>query len=128
MEGERKMDSRIYSGLGKAGVSFADKSGYAVKLASGGIDLCAAATDTPIGVIDSVIVESNRLGIALPGAVVPVKVSGTVAAFSRGVLDAGGKAKQETGTEGEVVFCQFLNDGVADETVNALIFNPVTLA
>lgn len=122
------MDSKIVSAPGKAGVDYSGKSGYAVKHDGTGLVVCTATTDLPAGVIVDVNPVENSLGVALPGAVVPVKVSGAVKRMQRGVIAADGSATAEAAAANEVAYCQFLSDGVADETVNALILAPVKRA
>ncbi len=122
------MDSKVFSVTGKTGTDYSGKSGYAVKHDGTDIVVCTATTDLPAGVIDNVNAIDNELGVALPGAIRPVKVSGTVKKFQRGVLAADGTATAEAGASGEVAYCQFLGDGVTGETVNALILAPVKRA
>lgn len=122
------MDSKIWFAPGKAGVSYAGKTGYAVKHDGADIVVCTATTDLPAGVIVDVNPVDNTLAVALPGAVVPVKVSGAVKRLQRGVIAADGSATAEAAAANEVAYCQFLADGVADETVNALILAPVKRA
>jgi hypothetical protein len=119
------MGTRIYWAAGKPGIDFTEKSGHAVKSDTQGVDIIGAATDRPVGVIDTVNTVNNELGIALPGAVTHVKVSGAVKRLGFGALAADGTVTAATFAAGETVICQFLGDGVADETVEALILTPV---
>jgi hypothetical protein len=119
----------IFAMQGKSGTSYSGKAGYAVVIDGDGSPvLCTAATDLPAGVIASVIDSDNQVAIALPGALIPVKVSGTVKRMQRGVVQADATAKAATGTAAEVEYCQFLQDGVADEIVNAIILAPIKRA
>lgn len=123
----------IFSTTGKTGTDFSGKSGYAVKFdEAGDVIVCTAVTDLPIGVVAQVIPQGgdnpDELGIALPGAIVDVKVSGDVTRLQRGYLHSDGSAKAATGSAGEVEFCQFLQDGAADEIVQALILAPIKRA
>jgi len=119
----------IFAMQGKVGTSYSGKSGYAVVIdADGKPVLCTAATDLPAGVIASVIDSDNQVAVALPGATVPVKVSGAVKRLQRGVVQADATAVAATGAAGEIEYCQFLQDGVADEIVNAIILAPIKRA
>lgn len=122
----------IFTMNGKAGTDLTGKAGYAVVLDGSEVVVCTAATDLPIGVISSVIDMGagvgNQLGVALPGAIVPVKVADSVKRLQRGYLQADGTAKAATGGAGEVEFCQFIQDGDADEEVMALILAPIKRA
>ncbi len=122
------MNPKIFAVAGKAGTDYSGKSGYAVKHDGNDVVVCSAVTDLPAGVIVDVNAVDNSLSVALPGAVAPVKVSGAVKRMQRGFLAADGSATAEAGAAGEVVYCQFLADGAAGETVNALILAPVKRA
>lgn len=122
------MKSCIFAVAGIAGTDYSGKSGYAVKYGATGPAVCTAATDLPAGVIVDVNAADNTLSIALPGAVVPVKVTGAVKRFQRGFLTADATASAEAGASGEIAYCQFLSDGADGELVNALILAPVKRA
>lgn len=122
------MNQPVFAVAGISGTDYSGKSGYAVKYGATGPAVCTAATDLPAGVIVDVNAADNTLSIALPGATVPVKVTGAVKRFQRGYLTADGSVSAEAGASGEVAICQFLADGATGELVNALILAPVKRA
>lgn len=122
------MNSRIFAVAGKVGTDYSGMSGYAVIHDGTDIVVVTSATSLPHGFIADVNTVSNELSVALPGAVIPVKVTGAVKCFQRGVLVADGSVKAETGAATEVACCQFLSDGADAETVNALVLAPVKRA
>lgn len=96
------------------------KQGYFFKLVDGVPTICSATSDAPAGCLDYYLSDLKG-GLAIDGAFTRVKVSAAVKQFGFGKLDAAGTASAHTGAGGEVRVCQFLQDGVADEYVNAVI-------
>lgn len=106
--------------------------GYFVKLDSNKkAALCTAATDTPYGAIldgenvdgqDSVAISGGNIGS------IRIKVGGTVSKGQLGVLNASSVAIADPGTGARKVVCLFLEDGVVDELVEALLLLPDTRA
>jgi hypothetical protein len=88
-----------------------DKEGYAVKLHTDGtVIVCSAAVGSPVTV-------------ALPGCIVPVKLSGTVKQFAH--LDVAADATFTTSAYATNTMCaQALEAGVSGDLVNALILTP----
>ena len=101
-----------------------DKEGYAVKLHTDGtIIVCSAATDVPVGVLVAGAAVGSPVTIALPGSVVPVKLSGTVKQFAHG--DVAADATFTTSAYATNTKCvQFLEAGVSGDLVNALVLTP----
>lgn len=110
--------NRIYPITVASGLT--GKEGTFFKIVNGVPTPVAAATDAPSGCLDHYLSDTKG-GLALEGAATRVKVSAAVKQFSFGKLDAAGTASAFAGAEGEVRVCQFLQDGVADEFVNAII-------
>lgn len=101
-----------------------DKEGYAVKLHTDGtIIVCAAATDSPVGVLVAGAVAGSPVTVALPGSIVPVKLSGTVKQFAH--LDVAADATFTTSAYATNTMCaQALEAGVSGDLINALILTP----
>lgn len=98
------------------------KEGYAVKYSSTGtVALSAAATDLAVGVITNG--GATASDIALPGEIVPIKLSGTVKNGQRCQLYTDGTFVVET-TGARVVAALCLEDGVSGDQVRALILPP----
>lgn len=100
------------------------KEGYAVKLHTDGtIIVVTAATDVPVGIVVSGAVAGDPVSIALPGSIVPVKLSGTVKQFAHGDVAADGTFTTSAyATNTKAV--QFLEAGVSGDLVNALVLTP----
>ena len=100
------------------------KEGYAVKLHTDGtIVICSAATDSPIGVLFAGGAVGEQVTIALPGATVLVKLSGTVLKYAHG--DVAADATFTTSAYATNTMCvQFLEAGVSGDLVNALVLTP----
>lgn len=100
------------------------KEGYAVKLHTDGtVIICTAATDSPIGVLVSGAAVGANVEIALPGSIVPVKLSGTVKQFAHG--DVAADATFTTSAYATNTMCvQFLEAGVSGDLINALVLTP----
>ena len=101
-----------------------DKEGYAMKLHTDGtIIVCSAATDVPAGVLRRGAAAGELVELALPGSIVPVKLSGTVKALAHGDVAADGTfVTSAYATNTKVV--QFLEAGVSGDLVNALVLTP----
>jgi hypothetical protein len=101
-----------------------DKEGYAVKLHTDGtVIVCSAATDIPMGVLVAGAAVGSPVSVALPGTIVPVKLSGTVKQYAHGDLAA--DATFVTAANSTACKCvQFLEAGVSGDLVNALILTP----
>jgi hypothetical protein len=96
----------------------------AVKLHTDGtVIICTAVTDSPIGVLVRGGAVGASVEIALPGSIVPVKLSGTVKQFAHG--DVAADASFTTSAYATNTKCvQFLEAGVSGDLVNALVLTP----
>jgi len=111
--------------VGTAGsVSLVGKEGYAVKLdADGTIIIVNGATNVPVGVLVRGADVGFPVEVALPGSIVPVKLSGTVKQFAHGDVAADGSfVSSAYATNTKAV--QFMEPGVAGDLVNALVLTP----
>lgn len=109
----------------KAGADLTGKEGYAVKLTAGKATLCNAATDKPVGVLRQGAQSGEDVAIALPGATVPVKLSGAVKAYQHIEVAADGRGAPSSYIATRVLFAQALESGVAGDLIAALTLPPV---
>jgi hypothetical protein len=100
------------------------KEGYAVKLHTDGtIIVCTAATDVPMGVLVRGAAAGESVEVALPGCIVPVKLSGTVKQFAHG--DVAADATFTTSAYATNTKCvQFMEAGISGDLVSALVLTP----
>jgi hypothetical protein len=108
-----------------AGEDLTGDEGKAVKLdGSGNVVICTATTDAPVGVCEQGGESGETVQIALPGAIVPVRINGTVKRF--GHLEVAGAATGTPATygTGAIVFAQALEAGVSGDLVSALVLPP----
>ena len=96
------------------------KAGYLIKIVNGAPTLVAAATDKPAGALDHYLSDTKG-GLAIGGSRTRVKVTGAVAQFAYGKVNADATVSAYTGEAGEVLCCQFLQAGTDGELVNAII-------
>ncbi len=108
-----------------AGEDLTGDEGKAVKLdGSGNIVICTAATDAPIGVLRAGAASAAAVSVALPGAVTPVLVNGTVKRFGHIEVAAAATGTPATYGSAAIVFAQALEAGVSGDLVNALVLSP----
>lgn len=101
--------------------------GYFVEVAAGVASVVNAATDIPLGVILDGEDVDGKSSIAVAGGFAgtcKVKLSGAVSQGDLGQLAADGTVITDSGAGARVIVCRFLEDGVADELVEAVIFLP----
>lgn len=108
------------------------KRGYLVKLDSNkNAALVSSAADIPYGVIldgedingkDSVAVLGGNLGTVV------VKVQNAVTKGAKGVVYSDGRVAVDPGTGARVAVCLFMEDGTADELVEAIPLLPQALS
>ena len=96
------------------------KEGYAVKAASGLVELSAASIRA-IGVVVAGAAAGEQVSVALAGSVAPVKLGGTVYAGDILAIGAGSTFTASTPTDGDIVGAVALQDGVSGDLINALI-------
>ncbi len=104
----------------EAASGLAGSAGKFVKIVNGAPVLCDAATDKPAGVLDYYLSDTKG-GLAVAGARTRVLVTGAVAQFGFGKVNADATASSWTGEAGEVLACQFLQAGSDGEMVNAIV-------
>ena len=100
--------------------SLVDKEGYAVKAASGLVELSAASTRA-IGVVRVGAAVGDKADIAMPGEIAPVILAGTVYAGDILAIDSNSKFAASTPSDADIIGAIALEDGVSGDLVNALI-------
>ena len=100
--------------------TLADKEGYAVKAASGLVELSAASTRA-IGVVRIGRAAGELVDVALPGDIAPVKLAGTVYAGDDLAIGSGSTFTASTPTDGDIVGAVALENGVSGDLIDALI-------
>lgn len=108
--------------------------GYFVEASSGSAAIVNAATDLPLGVIVDGQPTTGKSSIALSGSghVAKVKVTGT----SPGTIALGtyltvkndGTVQADAGSGARVQVARALESGAANELIDALLINPVSIA
>lgn len=96
------------------------KAGYLYKLVDGVPTLVSATTDKPVGALDHYLSDTKG-GLAIIGSRTRVKVTGAVAQYGFGKVNADGTVSAYTAAEGQVLCCQFLQAGTDGELVNAVL-------
>ncbi len=113
----------------EAAADHSAKEGYFVELALGKASVCNAATDVPFGLIldgentggnDSVAVCGGNAGS------VRVKATAAVTKGTFGQLAADGSVIADSGAGARVLPCLFLEDGAANELVEAILVLPLS--
>lgn len=109
------------------------KEGYFVELTAGEASIVNSAADVPFGVItegynpdkgnDSIAVSAG--GFA---GTVKVKLSGAVTKGDFLTVAADGTVVTDDGAGARVQVAQALEDGAADELIEAVIFKPIVLS
>lgn len=100
--------------------TLADKEGYAVKAASGLVELSAASTRA-IGVVTQGAAAGESVYVALPGEIAGVKLGGTVAVGDTLAIGSGSTFTASTPSDGDIVGAIALEAGVSGDIVSALI-------
>lgn len=100
--------------------SLVGKEGYAVKAASGLVELSAASTRA-IGVVRAGAAAGALVDVAMPGDIAPVILAGTVYAGDTLAIDSNSKYAASTPTDGDIIGAIALENGTAGQLVNALI-------
>lgn len=119
-----------------AGADLTGHEGKFVKVHTGNtsVVLSAAATDIPLGVIETEAPSGGAAGIALcdgSGLVVPVKLAaspGTVVMGTYLCLSTDGTVVADPGSGNRVRVARALEAGSADELINAVLITPVAIA
>lgn len=96
------------------------KEGYAVKAASGLVELSAASTRA-IGVVRRGAAAGAAVDVAMAGDVAPVLLAGTVYAGDTLAVGAGSTFTASTPTDGDIVMATALEGGVSGQLIDALI-------
>lgn len=96
------------------------KEGYAVKAASGLLELSANSA-LAIGVVRRGGAVGAATDIAMPGDVAPVKLAGTVYAGDILAIGAGSTFTASTPSDGDIIGAIAMDAGVSGDLVNALI-------
>jgi|ERR1041385_374856 hypothetical protein len=108
------------------------KEGYFVKNSSGSATLCTAVTDIPIGVILDGEATTGKSSVQVcdgAGPTVRVKLGAAATAFAYGTLHAtDGTVCDDPGSGNRVRVCRFLESGVTDELVEAVLIYPLALS
>jgi len=112
-----------------------DKEGFFIELSSGAASIVNSAADLPYGLILDGETTNGKDTIALCAAfsgIVTVKVTdtapGTIAAGVIGTVKSDGTVQADAGSGARVQVCQFLEAGVANELVKAVLLRPVALS
>ncbi len=96
------------------------KEGYAVKAASGLLELSANSA-LAIGVVRRGGAAGELTDVAMPGDVAPVKLAGTVTAGAILAIGAGSTFTASTPSDGDIIGAIALVGGVSGDLVQALI-------
>lgn len=108
-----------------ASEDLSDKEGYGAQAdGAGGVELADATTDIIAGVLVSGGASGATVSVALPGAIVPVKVSATVKRFDAGKIAADGTFALSAFAADDVICVRFLENGVSGDLVSALVLPP----
>jgi len=100
--------------------SLVDKEGYAVKAASGLVELSAASTRA-IGVVRVGAAVGAKVDVAMAGDIAPVKLGGTVYPGDDLAIGAGSTFTASTPTDGDIIGAVALEYGVLGDLIDALI-------
>lgn len=104
-----------------------EKKGCFVNLTNDLATLCIADTDLPFGLILDGENTDGRSSLAIPGGNVGpcfVKAGGVCTEGSFGQLVYGKGAKNDAGSGNRTIVCRFLESGVEDDLVKAVLLNP----
>jgi hypothetical protein len=106
--------------------------GYFVEIASGKAAVVNAVTDIPLGVIVQGDVADGKDSIAVPGGIagtVKVKLGGAVTAIGAFLtVTTAGTVITDAGSGARVQVARALETGAADELIEAVLINPVSIA
>lgn len=104
--------------------SLADKEGYAVKAASGLVELSANSTRA-IGPVVVGAAAGESVYVAQPGEIAGVKLGGTVYKGDDLAIGAGSTYTAATPSDGDIVAAIAQEPGVSGDIISALIVKAV---
>ena len=108
-----------------AGEDLTSKEGAPIKLdGSYQAVMCDAVTDECIGILKQGGESAADVEVALAGSLGPVRVGGTVKAGQFGTITTGGETVVGAKVDGAVYVCQFMQNGVSGDLVQALVLAP----
>lgn len=111
----------------EAAADHSEKRGHFVELSSGKAAIVNSTADLPYGLILDGEPQGGQDSVAICGGnagSVRVKVGGPVAKGAYGQLENDGTVITDSGAGARVIVCRFLEDGVEDELVEAILINP----